>query len=111
VADPQDDPLDQPEEESAAELVMPFVTVASEGGPHDDTSYVAGWECGAVDARLQLCAAVSAEPLPTVVQTVNLPQLDLVAMRHGYVMTPRPDLEIPEWSHVTFAFSDGAPRT
>lgn len=33
-------------------LVMPFVSTASQGGPHDDDSYVAGYEMGQLDAFL-----------------------------------------------------------
>lgn len=35
------------------DLVMPFVTVTSAGGPHDDDAYVAGFEMGALDACLR----------------------------------------------------------
>lgn len=64
-------------------LIMPFVTVQSKGGPHDDTSYVAGFEMGALDAIL----AITADIATTVTRTIhadNAAQADLIAMKHGY---------------------------
>jgi len=65
-------------------LVMPFVTVASKGGPHDDQSYVAGWEMGALDARLEHERPAVLE-MP--IQLDNVQQADLLAMKHGYGYT------------------------
>lgn len=65
------------------DLVMPFVTVATQGGPHDDESYVCGFEMGALDVLLD--SRVSA--VEQVIHASNLPQVDLIAMKHGYTMT------------------------
>lgn len=82
-----DDDLDQPDAEGY-ELVMPFVTVASKGGPHDDISFSAGWTCGMWDARLELAgiAAATVVEAPFGVPTACLPQLDLIAMKHDFRM-------------------------
>lgn len=40
------------DEEQGYGLVMPFVSVASKGGPYDDDAYAAGWAMGALDAKL-----------------------------------------------------------
>lgn len=77
-------------------MVMPFVTVTSKGGPHDDDSYVAGWEMGALDAELK----VSTWPLTRTVRTENLPQVDLIAMRYGYTTDWYTAETAPEWSVV-----------
>lgn len=69
------------EQEPGLELLMPFVTVASKGGPHDDVSYAAGWEMGALDAELQFSPILVSE---RVIHTSNEQQADLIAMRHGY---------------------------
>jgi hypothetical protein len=69
------------EEEQGYGLVMPFVTVATKGGPHDDQSYVAGWEMGALDARLEY---ERPPVLEMAIQLANVPQADLLAMKHGY---------------------------
>lgn len=42
-------------------LVMPFVTVSSVGGPHDDGAYVAGYEMGALAVRLQMAELLGFE--------------------------------------------------
>jgi hypothetical protein len=83
-------------------LMMPFVVCASNGGPYDDEPYCAGFEAGMVDTIL-------ATTLPGInqmsrpVRTDNLPQIDLIAMQHGWTITPTVDDEHPEWTTVTFS--------
>lgn len=81
-------------------LVMPFVTVASAGGPHDDAAFTAGWECGRADQTLTALAG----HLGRLVVGCNpdvIPQLDLIAMRHGYRIEVTPWGEHPEeWCEV-----------
>lgn len=87
-------------------LVMPFVTVTSVGGPHDDTAYVAGYEMGALDARLELAALARAIPTATNIHTVNQPQADLIAMKHGFTLSFTPIDGHDDWLHVEFANGD-----
>lgn len=80
------------------ELAMPFITVLSRGGPHDDHAYTAGFEMGRLYGLME-----AGQPLPDcTVQTVNVPQLDLCAMKHGYLLTAEPAVEHPEWSLCQF---------
>lgn len=65
------------------ELVMPFVTVKSKGGPHDDDSYTAGYEMGLMDARLASLGEW-VQSCTFTIQSVNFDQADLIAMRHGF---------------------------
>jgi hypothetical protein len=65
---------------------MPYVTVTSRGGPHDDAAFVAGWVCGRIDAQLATIAAARAVATMHVPPSV-VPQVDLIAMRHRYLMT------------------------
>lgn len=65
------------------ELVMPFIVVASKGGPYDDESFVAGWSCAVIDETLSQIAP-SRAVLHRTVRSAVLSQLDLIAMRHGY---------------------------
>lgn len=60
-------------------LVMPFTVCESQGGPFDDVAFVAGYRCGVVDAKL---ADGNCEE-PVWSHEDELPQLDLIAMRHG----------------------------
>lgn len=91
-----DEPDDgQPEGYS---LVMPFVSVASKGGPYDDSAYCAGWAMGALDTRLATLALVS---LSETVRTDDLGQADLVAMKNGYAMQ-RHESEVEGWTFVEF---------
>lgn len=67
------------------ELLMPFVTVASKGGPHDDDSYTAGWEMAQLDNRLAYAQFGGFDVDPCPLRRANLPQIDLIAMKHGFV--------------------------
>ena len=78
---------DNNEPDPEMELVMPFVTVASVGGPHDDDAYVAGYEMGQLDARLAVLKSFASEPALTIgIREENRAQADLLAMRYGFVM-------------------------
>ena len=89
-------------------LVMPFVTVCSVGGPHDDESYVAGAEVAQLGVEFQIAAAVNAVPCPRYVRSDNVPQVDLVAMRHGFTAVFTPWDEHPdEWTRVDLTNSRG----
>lgn len=76
-------------------LVMPFVAVASKGGPYDDNAYTAGYEAGLLDARLHY---QKPELLPLTVHSANLPQIDLIAMRRGYTVKEGPADD--EWAMI-----------
>lgn len=95
------------------ELLMPFVVVESNGGPFDDSAYVAGYALGRLDLRLEMSARFNLEPPDEMIDRRNLPQLDLVAMHHGYAITERQmqlegvedeaaDLVRSEWAHISF---------
>lgn len=76
-------------------LVMPFVTVRSTGGPHDDDAYTAGWEMGALDAELR---CTMPPILERTIHLANARQADLIAMKHGYAI----ELADPQgdWVHM-----------
>jgi hypothetical protein len=82
-------------EEAGYEIVMPFVTVTSKGGPHDDDAYTAGWEMGALDALLQHSHPPMHEQ---VIHAVNAEQADLIGMKHGYSVKVVVTEGDPEWS-------------
>jgi hypothetical protein len=67
-------------------FVTPFVLVQSNGGPFDDAAFVAGVTCGALFQELETCAALHALPHPRYLKPAILPQVDLIAMKHGFVL-------------------------
>lgn len=67
-------------DEPGYELEMPFLPVRSNGGPHDDASYVAGYEMGLLDAQLGRTEFDQGRAI----HGENREQADLIAMRHGY---------------------------
>jgi hypothetical protein len=83
-------------------LVMPFVVCASQGGTYEDQAFVAGWRLGQLD--LELDSAVKTNKIVSAtVRPMDLPQVDLIAMRYGYLATNTPWEEAPdEWVYVTF---------
>lgn len=100
---------ERPEELDVMGLVMPFVVCASKGGPYDDASFVAGFECGQIDRQLgQEAPRRYAPDLP--VHAGNVPQLDLIAMRNGYVVTFE-DSMTEGWVYAVFERMDEAEGT
>lgn len=83
-------------------LVMPFVVCQSQGGPYEDEAFCAGWSLGLIAAKLSEYA-VDRVPMTTVVRTPSLPQVELLAMQHGYLTAVEHFDGAPdEWSTVTF---------
>lgn len=98
------DPLDQPEEEPTYALAVPFVVRKTQGGPYDDTSFVAGFACGDIDRALTAIAAAGGNRATFTVRTDLVRQVELSAMYRGFpTVTAVVDAELPEWSTVTFA--------
>lgn len=98
------------ENEGEFGLVMPFVS-CQPNGPHDPTSYVQGWDISNLDFVLEMLSFLKKYSLveATVSRYVapeSVPQIDLVAMRHGFTMTTVPWDEHPdEWVLVTLQLS------
>lgn len=84
-------------------LVMPFVSVASKGGPYDDDAYCAGWAMGALDTRLG--AAMRLMSHEETVREADVPQADLIAMKNGYRMESTPS-EVDGWVFCEFVTGD-----
>lgn len=78
-------------------LLMPFVVCESNGGEYEDRSWCAGFECGVLAAGL-----AAGEPHGGTVRTANVPQLDLLAMRHGFTVQAEVYEDDPAWSTVQF---------
>lgn len=85
------------------EIVMPFIVVASVGGPYDDDAFVAGVRMQQIDAILEAGPADCGWVYQVAVEPALVPQLDLVAMHRGYATDHQPWEEHPdEWTMVTF---------
>lgn len=92
------------------DLVMPFVTCASVGGPHDDASYVAGFAMGRLDAVLQIAGQLGMGSLTETVDAASKQQADLLAMRRGFTATFT-ESELPEWIYAQFEpTTEGTPE-
>jgi hypothetical protein len=103
---------DQPHPDTT-DLSVPFVVVKSRGGMYDDTAFSAGVDTGRIDAHLETLARLGARQSGVyTVRTVLRPQLELVAMRHGFHHVGVSLTDNPNWAHVQFAVSaaDVAPR-
>lgn len=86
-------------------LVMPFITCASNGGPHDDDAYIAGFEMGYLDASLSSAKALGVLVAESMIHAVNRAQADLIAMKHGYSTRFTAVEDTTEWLHVTLAYA------
>ena len=86
-------------------LLMPFVVCRSQGGPYDDSAFVAGASFG---AHMALLEQTKPEEWAAYVDPQMLRQYDLLAMHGGYKMESEPWDEHPdEWALVRFVKSDG----
>lgn len=91
--------MDEDDDEVRYDLVMPFVVCASQGGPYEDDSFVAGYHLGEISAML----AQEIAEYQTTIRTASVPQLDLIAMRWGYSFTtvgPMAEVDPDEWTQV-----------
>jgi hypothetical protein len=70
-------------EDQELSLVMPFVVVTSVGGPFDDESFVAGWHCAQISEALSHSGTSWSGTVPRAL----VPQLDLIGMERGLVVT------------------------
>jgi len=93
------------DEQARYGLVMPFVIYMDQA-----EALAAGWDCGSLCAELKLCAAMptglGATPHGRYMKTAILPQADLIAMHHGYSITPGETDESGEWVWVDFHLTD-----
>lgn len=90
------------------DLVMPFVVCQSQGGPYEDDAFVAGFQAGQIDRSLRAATIANADRVRATVMTALVPQLELLAMQHGFLAEITPWPEGPEsWSFVTFKLPRG----
>lgn len=78
--------MTEPEQDSQPtihSLEMPFVSVASKGGPHDDESFTAGWEMGGLNALLSL-ERDHTHTHTQLIHAENREQAELIATHNGY---------------------------
>lgn len=83
-------------------LVMPFVACETNGGSYDDRAFVAGYECGSIDATLRAIAPMAGQ-FARFVSPDLVRQLDLIAMQHNYVTLVEVQETTDEWVLVTFS--------
>jgi hypothetical protein len=94
-----------PEGDREYGLVMPFLPVASRGGPYDDGAYCAGYEMGRLDEALK--GALGVRRVEATIRMANVQQADLIAMQHGYHCTADASDDHPDWTHAIFEPSRG----
>lgn len=95
---------DQPEQDGYS-LVIPFIVCTSQGGPYDDDAFVAGFQAGQIWRSLAAIAAVEGTGFDAMVRTELLPQLELIAMHHGF---PHIEVEKHEGDWTTWRCRSGA---
>jgi hypothetical protein len=79
------------------ELERPFVTTTEHGGPHDDESYLCGFEMGQLDAILNI---PHIQNYMMIFQTASVKQADLIAMHHNFKMEV--ESQEDEWTTANF---------
>ena len=97
---------DDRDDEVEFSMVMPFVVCKSNGGPYDDSAFVAGAEFGKIASELERweSGALRVYEMQTQVRSEMVPQYDLLAMHHDLTLTATPWEEHPdEWTFLTFS--------
>ncbi|MFG2970842.1 hypothetical protein ACGFZS_46995 [Streptomyces sp. NPDC048288] len=92
----------QEPEDGQYAMVMPIVLAKSNGGAFDDAAVVAGMTCGALERELAMTALLRAIPNQRYIDMALLQQVDLIAMKHGYVTKPGDIDEASGWQVVAF---------
>lgn len=69
--------------EDLSNRIPRFVVTTSEGGPFDTSAYLAGYEAGLIESVLGIMAPAH---LQHSIDERNLEQIDLLAMRHDYLV-------------------------
>lgn len=68
--------------EGEFELLMPFVLCKSNGGPYDDSAFVAGWRLGALESKMEAARAFGLDVPPQPLYPSDRPQVELLAMKY-----------------------------
>lgn len=69
---------------------MHFILVQSNGGPFEDNAFAAGWNLATLDARLTTARVHGLFMGGVLLHGALFPQIDLIAMRHGFVVDAEP---------------------
>lgn len=104
--------MSDPTEPGEAEFtpIMPFVLCKTNGGPYDDSAFVAGATCGALDEEFRVLALSRATPRERYINAAYLPQVDLIAMQHGYTTSLGELDEASGWQAVAFELASDVAR-
>lgn len=90
-------------EDAEMGLVFPFTVCESNGGPYADDAFVAGCYFGGIQARVE---SGTTDLIEQYVPSGLVPQLDLLAMHHGWHIDAEPWPDFPDdWTWVVL----GAP--
>ena len=81
---------------------MHFPLVKSNGGPYDDDAFAAGWNLATLDMKLVLARANNMYLGGVLLHGDLFPQIDLIAMRHGYLVDAEPFEDDEEYSWFFF---------
>lgn len=96
--------MSQEHEEAQYTIVMPLVCTSDNGGPYDNTSFVAGANFEALRQRLESAAKhMTGGFVMEYIYPEMREQCDLLAMHLGYRMETKPWDQYPdEWLLATF---------
>lgn len=75
------------DDQETFEMIMPLVVCQSNGGPYDDLSFVVGMRYAEINLALGTLPAFGILDYSLWVERELAPQLDLLAMHHGYTVT------------------------
>lgn len=84
------------EEPTGYEMLVPYVSCISNGGPYEDISFTAGFEMGKLWAICTMLANAGLASFEMTIRTENRQLADLIAMNFGAHVIDMPDLVLPD---------------
>jgi len=95
---------------AAWNVEVPFAVCATNGGPFDDASFIAGYQVGRVTNALAHGAELGADSMSFTVLRCLLAQIEVAGMQHGFPYTfAEPCADSSEWVHVVLSADDVNP--
>jgi len=81
-----------------------FICVASQGGKYADADFAAGYFIGGLLEKLRVASVSGTVPLDVAVPIDLVQQIDLIAMKFGYVVEVKWDEQYYQYIPISFTY-------
>jgi hypothetical protein len=95
-------PLGGPWSPDWANREFRIICIASQGGKYADADFAAGHFIGGLVEKLRVASVSGTVPIDVAVPADLLPQIDLIAMKFGYIVHPDWDKQFYNYIPISF---------